>query len=352
MPALQESVQATNPERGDLTFTSDGSEPPCVIHLLMATCEGRSFIAEQLDSLAEQSHRAWTLTVSDDGSKDDTLERVAAFAKRVSQPVRVMSGPEQGATQNFVHLVHGVNWQDPDTAFLPKNTDLFAFVDQDDVWLPHKLARAVRWHQEERRLDPRGLTAPLLYASATQEVDAFLRPQRVKSERLAQPELKLGFGGALTQNVIRGNTMVMNAPLISIYQAIAPHHCVWHDWTAYLVATACGGLVHVDPEVSVLYRQHADNVIGSQRGLLAQWTRLRHIPSLRYRAWMDTNLAATEDMAPYLTPASRALRDRFQQIRALKSPIERIRQGFKCGLWRQSPGEQAAFLLGLGLGWV
>ena len=352
MSSLQESVQATRPDGGESGQTSASSESPCVVHLLMATCEGRAYIAEQLDSLAEQTHDAWTLTVSDDGSKDDTLEQVAAFAKRVAQPVRVMAGPKQGATQNFVNLVHRVNWQDPDTAFLPKNTDLFAFVDQDDVWLPHKLERAVRWHQGERRLDPRGLTAPLLFASATQEVDAFLRPQRVKSERLAQAELKLGFGGALTQNVIRGNTMVMNATLMRIYQAIAPHHCVWHDWTAYLVATGCGGLVHVDPEVSVLYRQHADNVIGSQRGLAAQWSRLRHIPALRYRAWMDTNLAATEDMAPHLTPASRALRDRFQQIRALKSPIERMRQGFKCGLWRQSPGEQAAFLLGLGFGWV
>ena len=330
----------------------DSNHPVPCVHLLMATCDGGAYITEQLESLAHQDYPHWTLTVSDDGSVDDTLGRVQAFAQKVSQAVRIISGPSLGSTRNFVHLVKAVNWQDPDPAFGASDTDRFAFVDQDDVWLPDKLSRAVAWHENERLKDPRGLTAPLLYASTTQEVDASLTPRRLKSERLAKVELRLGFGGALTQNVISGNTMVMNAALIKIYQKIDPIHSVWHDWTAYVVATGCGGLVHIDPAVSVLYRQHAQNVIGSQRGLKAQWGRLMQIPAKRYKTWVDINLASTRDIESFLTPTSRALRDQFIAIRSASGSINRMRQGRTSGLWRQSPLEQVAFIVGLGLGWV
>ena len=351
------------------SFLDPKSSHPFV-HLLMATCDGGSYITEQLESLARQDYPQWRLTVSDDGSVDETLSLVKAFAQKVPQSVRIISGPRLGATRNFVHLIQEVNWinkypskdqntdqdQDQDQyqapAFAASDTDLFAFVDQDDVWLPNKLSRAVHWHENERLKDPRGLTSPLLYASTTQEVDAALTPRRVMSERLAKVELRLGFGGALTQNVISGNTMVMNGPLLKIYQKIDPSHSVWHDWTAYLVATGCGGLVYIDPEVSVLYRQHAQNVIGSQRGLKAQWGRLMQIPVKRYKTWVDINLAATRDIESSLTQASRELRDKFVDIRLASGAMTRMRKGLKSGLWRQSPLEQVAFIVGLGLGWV
>jgi len=337
------------------TGMSASAQPAPTVHLLMATYEGGDYLGEQLDSLAQQSYARWTLTVSDDGSQDDTLQIVDSFALKVTQAVRVIQGPRLGSTPNFVHLVNHVLWGDPEPSFsefAALDTDLFGFVDQDDVWVPLKLSRAVAWHLHERDKDPRGLTAPLLYASAKQEVDAFLKPCRVPSERLARVGPRLGFGGALTQNVVSGNTMVMNAELIKIYQHIQANHAVWHDWTAYLVATGCGGLVHVDPEVSVLYRQHPRNVIGSQSGWGAQLRRLQQIPKGRYRGWLDANLAATEDINSYLTPASLSLRDHFKAIRSCGNPFRRIMLCRQSGLWRQSPLEQVAFMIGLGLGWV
>jgi hypothetical protein len=110
--------------------------------------------------------------------------------------------------------------------------------------------------------------------------------------------------------------------------------------------------VHIDPEVSVLYRQHDQNVIGSQRGLKAQWGRLMQIPVRRYKTWVDINLAATRDIESCLTQVSKELRDQFVDIRSASGAMTRMRKALTSGLWRQSPLEQLAFIVGLGLGWV
>ena len=46
----------------------------------MATCDGGAYITEQLESLARQDYPHWTLTVSDDGSVDETLSLVQALS--------------------------------------------------------------------------------------------------------------------------------------------------------------------------------------------------------------------------------------------------------------------------------
>src|SRR4029079_623091 len=68
--------------------------------------------------------------VCDDGSSDDTLRVVVQFASRSSIPVRVHRNPSRlGAAGNFARAIS------------LSEGDLIALADQDDVWLPEKLAR-------------------------------------------------------------------------------------------------------------------------------------------------------------------------------------------------------------------
>ena len=101
------------------------------VTIVMATRNGAAHLAEQLDSIARQTHADWSLFVSDDGSTDDTKRILADFAR--SHPVTVVDGPRKGAAANFLSaLCH------PD---LPLGT--IALADQDDIWLPGKLARGL-----------------------------------------------------------------------------------------------------------------------------------------------------------------------------------------------------------------
>ena len=64
------------------------------VAILLSTYNGQDYLAEQLDSYMEQTHRNWVVWASDDGSTDQTQVILRNFAARfpVGQ-VNVVEGP-------------------------------------------------------------------------------------------------------------------------------------------------------------------------------------------------------------------------------------------------------------------
>lgn len=304
------------------------------VHVLLASYRGERYIGEQLASIAAQTHTAWNLLISDDGSNDSTLEICKAFAASQAQHrVRVIAGPKRRSTANFFHLINTIDGFE--------EGDLFAFCDQDDVWLPEKLARAVAVLQDAPLRD--GQAA--LYGARTRLVDHTLQP--IGISRL--PARPLGFGNALLQNIASGNTMVFNAALLRLLRRVDPAHAVLHDWTAYQAVTGCGGWMHFDPEPCLLYRQHDHNLIGSQGRSRDQVQRVRMLLRGQYRVWGDLTEAAMNDLRDHLTPEATRLLRNFQHMRHLPHFAARLRAGAGSGLWRQTRAGRASFWLGLAL---
>ena len=109
------------------------AEPPAAgpsrVSIAMATCNGEAWIEAQLASLVEQDRRPDELVVCDDASNDATLERIRAFAAEAPFPVHIESrGERVGATANFAGAIERCQG------------DLVFLADQDDVWLPDKIA--------------------------------------------------------------------------------------------------------------------------------------------------------------------------------------------------------------------
>lgn len=303
-----------------------------LIHILLATYQGEAYLRDQLESIAAQDHQAWRLWISDDGSRDGTLAICQIFAAEYpAGQVRLMNGPSRGSTANFFHLLHAVV---PET-----EQDLVAFADQDDVWLPQKLSRGL---QGLRSLPVRD-GQPALYGALTRLVDAELRPQGLS----ILPRRPMGFGNALLQNVVSGNTMVFNTALLKRLRLIQPQHAVWHDWSAYQAVTGCGGQMHFDAEPCLLYRQHASNLIGSQG---RSWDKLQRLHLLfrgQYRTWGDQTEAAMRDLEPCLDAAARATLQIFVDMRRHPNPLQRLRLRRAAPLWRQTVSGRASLWLGL-----
>ena len=299
------------------------------VHILLATYNGARFLQEQLNSIAEQSHSNWTLTVSDDGSSDETCTMIGEFSKKVLQPVRLINGPGLGSTENFFHLLHKV--------FTADANDLFAFCDQDDVWLETKLARAVQWHASL------GHQRAALYCGKTHYVDEGLRPLGVSPSLSHSP----CFSNALVQNIASGNTMVMNAHLRSGLLMVKPEHSVWHDWTSYLVVTAMGGNVGFDEVPGVLYRQHSANVVGSNHGFMAQLKRLGPVWSGRYKRWTDNNLQSIRDIRTVISAEAADCMANFEHMRRASSALERMRMFRNSSVRRQGLASNASLLFAL-----
>jgi glycosyltransferase involved in cell wall biosynthesis len=291
-----------------------------VVHILLATCHGRAFLQEQLDSIASQTYSNWDLLVSDDGSTDGTREIVIAFAKKNVQKITLVSGPCKGSAHNFFHLIN--------LASTTETNCLFSFCDQDDVWLPQKLARSIKHFESTQNTERQ----PYLYCSRTQVVDENLRVIGLSNV----PRRPLAFGNALLQNVASGNTMIFNEKLLHILRLIKPHHSVLHDWTAYQVATGCDGIVHFDSEPTLLYRQHRGNLVGINSGLVSSFRRLLFLFRGGYKRWACKTELALSDVTEFLTPASKELFGLFCKVRSTDNMWHRFLVVMRGDLWCQS----------------
>ena len=253
------------------------------VHILLATFNGARYLNEQLHSFARQTHKNWTLWASDDGSSDKTRKILQKFAKK--WPVNLIEGPKNGATQNFMHLLNH-----PDIA-----GGYVALSDQDDVWLPHRLTRAIE------RLE--NIARPALYCSRTIITDEALKPLG------ASPKFSGGcLQNAIVQNISAGNTIALNPlGLDIIRKAGRPDKIQHHDWWIYLLIAATEGEIVIDHKPGLFYRQHANNSFGAHQGISAIVKRLGQIKNGEYRQWILENLNALQRVDHMISDDARPL---------------------------------------------
>ncbi|WP_320110156.1 glycosyltransferase family 2 protein [Pseudomonas asplenii] len=290
------------------------------VSILMCTYNGQRFLAEQINSFERQSHRNWSLAVSDDGSSDATLDIVnRCTSDWPTGRLKVFSGPCKGFVANFLSLT-----------FRPEvEADFYAWSDQDDIWTEDKLETALMWLQ--------GIAehVPALYCGRTQLISE-LGIATGQSPRFSQPP---DFANALVQSIGGGNTMVFNhAARELLREAGADVAIASHDWWAYqLVSGARNGVVFYDPQAKTLYRQHGANLVGSNAGWLARFHRIRLLVHGRFHEWNRQNIRALESMSHRLDRSSIEILSAFKEARDL--PLwHRVSGIRRCGVYRQTVG--------------
>ena len=294
------------------------------IAILLSTWNGARFLPDQLASFLRLNGPQWRLYWRDDGSADRSADIVRAFATGPGAGLVIERNDNRGRvgiTASFLTLLRAVP---PDT--------VAAFADQDDVWLPEKLARG----QAALEAVPDG--TPALYCARQSLVNAALRPIRLSASVREPP----GFPQALTQNIATGCTVMLNAAAVRLIAGSREPSATLHDWWAYLVVTAAGGRVLIDDEATVLYRQHGGNAVGVP---LSPWKRavaaVRRGPGVFMHTFRQ-HAEALSAQPELLCPAAREALDMISEglhdgvaprLRALRHP----------GLRRQSFAETQLF---------
>ena len=286
------------------------------VAILMCTKNGAKFLAQQLKSIADQSHTNWTLFVSDDGSSDETVGIVARFAREFSQRVVSRLGPGKGVCANFLSLA-----TDPSI-----DADYFAFSDQDDIWHKDKLERAINW------LATVPDQIPGMYCGRTELVTADGQSYGLSPLFTRAP----AFQNALVQSLGGGNTMVFNRAAKKMLEDAGRIEVVLHDWWLYQLVSAAGGAIRYDPQPTIKYRQHPNSLIGSNLGWRARIVRIRMTFSGRFRDWNRTNIAALERVPPHLiAPQNRSILKLFAQARTA-TLFKRLVYFKRSGVYRQT----------------
>lgn len=104
-----------------------------IISIAMATYNGEKYIKEQIDSILHQINVNDEIIISDDGSKDQTIEIIKAYK---DARIKIIDGPKHGIKQNFANAIKNCRGK-------------YIFLsDQDDIWMPNKLETILKKFEE------------------------------------------------------------------------------------------------------------------------------------------------------------------------------------------------------------
>ena len=287
------------------------------VTVLLSAYNGARHLAEQLDSILAQTHPNLIVLARDDGSADDTLKLLTAYAARDAR-VRFFAGENIGFLGSFFTLLERA---DAD--------GYLAFSDQDDVWLPDKLETAVAW------LDAHDQTKPLLFHGAYAMADE--RLARVRDVLPKKPPFS--FARALTENVCSGFAMVINAEMRREMLRFDRGALDFHDWLAAAIGLGFGE-AHFDARVSALHRRLDSSVTADRAFKGFDWAldAFKHDTNMKKR-----NLAFFAAYANRLGARERALLSLFTRFDA----AARQKKAFYPRRWRYRLPDEIAVRLSM-----
>lgn len=265
--------------------------------VLLCSYNGSQYIRQQIDSIINQTETGWTVFVSDDGSTDGTLDILKYYKEKLgSERFVIINGPGKGFAWNFLSLLEKCG-----DAF-----DYYAFSDQDDEWMPDKLERSITV------LSGYNPDVPSVYCGRTSLVDENGH-HLGESPLFSKPP---SFKNALIQSIAGGNTMILNrAGRNIINKTPIDVKIISHDWWIYIVITAIGGNIFYDPKPSINYRQHTNNIVGSNLGWLARFKRISGLLDGHFKMWIDSNIHALNKTGVNITPENKLILVSFDEAR-------------------------------------
>jgi glycosyltransferase involved in cell wall biosynthesis len=302
------------------------------ISVALCTYNGAAYLAEQLQSLRNQTLSPTELVVSDDGSTDETPEIVEDFARGAPFLVRLIRQPVNlRVTQNFA------------AALTLCRGEIIALCDQDDVWLPDKLRACTDF----LRSHP---TCWMMFTDAI-VTDVDLKP--LASARLWEhvgltPDLRARLTARATSlqtlidpSFVTGATVLLRRELLRYALPIPaelPARMIHDGWLA-VVAAAIGRLNSLD-QPTMLYRQHA----GQQAGLIRPETspKSMQLPREKFAALAINNGKLHQALASRV--AAEAVPGVLEEVRLRAAhfrrraelPVNRLRRvGPVFAEWRQ-----------------
>lgn len=207
------------------------------VAVVMSTYNGAKYLKEQVDSILAQENVSVSLFVRDDGSTDGTIDMLHSYEQRGL--LTLITGDNLGVVGSFIAGMSCV----------PSSFEYIALSDQDDMWKPWKLERAVKLMGAPSR------TVPQLYCSEYTFCDELMNPMRKSHLN----RVGVTFETLLYETKVSGNTVLMNRKLVDLAVSAGAQDVYCHDWWLGLIAAGFGELTFDDCS-TLDYRRIASSV--------------------------------------------------------------------------------------------
>lgn len=283
--------------------------------VLLAAYNGMAWLEEQVESILNQKRVDVELCISVDASNDGTEQWVDQLVRRDPRVSALPHGRTfGGAAKNFFRLMTECDLD---------NCDYVSLADQDDIWLPLKLERAVC---ELSKHNAEG------YSS---NVTAFWRDGRKRLVEKSHRQRELDY---LFEAAGPGCTYVMTRRLTAVIRELLEREervsqVRLHDWLFYATARNRKFTWMIDPEPSMLYRQHESNQVGVNQGWSASFNRIR---AFCHGDWLEQSILISSIIGEEAVEVRNLSSGRRSSLLSLGLAARRC---------RRRPRDQLAFLL-------
>lgn len=223
-----------------------------MITVLMATYNGEKYLAEQIESILAQSAQDFVLHILDDASSDGSFAIAEQYAQTHPDKITAERCEKNSGSAKYTFLRLAAKYQD----------DYVMFCDQDDVWMPEKIAHTLACMQAAEARN--GRDVPILVhtdmtvvrADMSEMADSFWAYGNMPIHRTRRQDIAM-------QNVVTGCSAMYNRAM-SVLLKEAPAAYNMHDWWVALLAATFGRIEALD-EATLNYRQHGNNVVGAKK---------------------------------------------------------------------------------------
>lgn len=210
-----------------------------LVSIVLCTYNGARYLAEQVESLLQQTYAPIEIIAIDDGSVDDTVALLKKFSEADSRFRFFINEKNKGVTKNFESGI-----EQAQGAYI-------AFSDQDDVWDKDKIRILMEAAKHKK----------LVYCDS-----AFVDEQgALMGKRFSDIKNMRSYEDAMPfflTNCISGHAMLVEKRFVVHLLPFSPD-LIYDRWIAFYAAFA-KEIEYVD-QVLVYHRQHANNAIGAVR---------------------------------------------------------------------------------------
>jgi rhamnosyltransferase len=228
-------------------------KPTCAV--LIAVHDGQKYLEQQLKTIISQVGVNTQIFFSDDASTDNTIQLVEKYG---GTNLNIDKKKFGSAALNFFGLIKNFD--------LNQNFDYIFLCDQDDIWFPNKMLRAINCMEQSNTV---------AYSSSYYSWYEKKHKLNYVNKSYIQNDIDFLFRGPGP-----GFTFCFESDFfIQVKKRLMAGESFWgffrwHDWPLYAITRSLGQNWFIDEKPMALYRQHSENDTGQLDSLKALRKRL------------------------------------------------------------------------------
>lgn len=217
------------------------------IAILLGAYNAEKYIAEQIESVINQTYKDWILYVRDDASQDKTKDIIEHYATIDSRIVVIndMYGNLK-CNGNYFHILQLID------------SEYYMFCNADDFWLPNKIEIS---YKRLKEIEEKNLDKPIIVhtdLSITDEKLNIIYKSLWDYDKII-PEQYANYNDIGVCCIVAGATAIFNKNVKDITFPVHPNAPFFDHWMA-LQTTKNGGIISSVHQPLIYYRQIGSNL--------------------------------------------------------------------------------------------